>query len=102
MKKILIVLLIFIAITPIYSLKLNTSINYKTTQSVYPLYLSLNLHQKIDMVTISGVYNIGHDFKNNIAYNAFEVSIEFNAPFGIITLSNMFGSESFTQLRLEF
>lgn len=102
MKKILILLLLILVLSPLYSLQLKPSINYETSQTHAPLFLSLTLVQKIDIATIHGIYNIGHDFRNGTAYNTFELAISFHAPFGIITIRNKFGSENITQFRLGF
>lgn len=100
MKK-TIALLLLLSTFPLFALSFTPSVNLEHSELHNPIYLELKLSQDIEILTLDLIYVVGHDFEQDIAYNTLLLQGSVNFNWGSVIVSNKFGSENMTKVRIQ-
>ena len=87
MKKILILTVLMLVLSPVFGATFITSIACETNDYATPIYLEIDISHSFEQLSISGEYCIGYDMDSKSAYNSLIIDFGLSFEWGTVYVS---------------
>ncbi len=101
-KKLILLTLLVLSMSSVYSLSLHPNITVEGTPYSSSVFGEVLLKQPVDIATFSVAVGIGYSFTNSTAFNLITLGVVLDYTWFRVSATSSFGSVRLSKIKLEF
>lgn len=101
-KKLIVLTVLLLTMSSIYSLSLHPNISVETTPYSSSVFGEVLLKKNVDIATFSVAIGMGYSFNNHTAFNLITLGVVLDYTWFRVSATSSFGSVRVSKIKLEF